>query len=319
MQLANQEAQRFNHEYIGTEHILLGLVEEGSGVAANVLRNLDIDPGKVRREVEKIVQAGPELVATGKDKGQLPQTPRTKKIIAYAIEEARNLNDEYVGTEHLLLGVLREDEGLAAQILINLGLRLEEVREEVLNLRGHTSDLAEAEPDPNDGPAEVSPTSRSALRKLEAVFGFLQNKKEAAVAAHDFEWAARLRDLTDQLRKAINYPVPSERPKRVNWLKECDFYIPLCYSDGAPVEPETLARIRQQLIEEFGGFIEFRHRVEGSWEVADLTLRDEFVIYRVLVEPAEGDRQFFLRLREEFKAHLRQKKILITFRTVYLL
>src|SRR5271155_5121221 len=133
MQLANQEAQRFNHEYIGTEHILLGLVKEGSGVAANVLKNLDIDLRKIRLEVEKIVQSGPDMVTMGK----LPQTPRAKKVIEYSIEEARNLNHNYVGTEHLLLGLLREQEGVAAQVLMNLGLKLEDVREEVLNLLGH--------------------------------------------------------------------------------------------------------------------------------------------------------------------------------------
>jgi ATP-dependent Clp protease ATP-binding subunit ClpC len=133
MQLANQEAQRFNHEYIGTEHILLGLVKEGSGVAANVLKNLDVDLRKIRLEVEKLVQSGPEMVTMGK----LPQTPRAKKVIEYSMEEARNLNHNYVGTEHILLGLLREQEGVAAQVLMNLGLKLEDVREEVLNLLGH--------------------------------------------------------------------------------------------------------------------------------------------------------------------------------------
>src|SRR5216683_659695 len=132
MQLANQEAQRFKHEYIGTEHILLGLAKEGAGVAANVLKNLDINLEKIRREVEKIVVFGPDEVTMGK----LPQTPRAKKVIEYAIEEARNLNHNYVGTEHLLLGLLREHDGVAAQVLMNLGLKLEEVREEVLNLLG---------------------------------------------------------------------------------------------------------------------------------------------------------------------------------------
>lgn len=133
MQLANQEAQRFNHEYIGTEHILLGLVKEGSGVAANVLKNLDVDLRKIRLEVEKLVQSGPEMVTIGK----LPQTPRAKKVIEYSMEEARNLNHNYVGTEHILLGLLREQEGVAAQVLMNLGLKLDDVREEVLNLLGH--------------------------------------------------------------------------------------------------------------------------------------------------------------------------------------
>ena len=139
MQLANQEAQRFNHEYIGTEHILLGLVKEGSGVAANVPKNLDVDLRKIRLEVEKIVQSGPDMVTMGK----LPQTPRAKKVIEYAMEEARNLNHNYVGTEHLLLGLLREQEGVAAQVLMNLGLKLEDVREEVLNLLGHGTEQGE--------------------------------------------------------------------------------------------------------------------------------------------------------------------------------
>jgi ATP-dependent Clp protease ATP-binding subunit ClpC len=132
MALANQEAQRFNHDYIGTEHILLGLVKEGSGVGANVLKNLGVDLRKVRLEVERLVKSGPEMVTMGK----LPQTPRAKRVIEYAIEEARNLNHNYVGTEHLLLGLLREQDGVAAQVLMNLGLKLEDVREEVLNLLG---------------------------------------------------------------------------------------------------------------------------------------------------------------------------------------
>ncbi|MEN0111218.1 MAG: Clp protease N-terminal domain-containing protein, partial [Planctomycetota bacterium] len=141
MQLANQEAQRFNHEYIGTEHVLLGLIKEGSGVAANVLKNLDVDLRKIRLEVEKLVQSGPDMVTMGK----LPQTPRAKKVIEYSMEEARNLNHNYVGTEHILLGLLREQEGVAAQVLMNLGLKLEEVRDEVLNLLGHGIEGAENE------------------------------------------------------------------------------------------------------------------------------------------------------------------------------
>lgn len=132
MALANQEAQRFNHEFIGTEHILLGLVKEGSGVGATVLKNLDVDIKKLRLGVEKLVKSGPDMVTMGK----LPQTPKAKKVIEYAIEEARALNHNYVGTEHILLGLLRENEGVAAQVLMDIGLKLEEVRQEVLNLLG---------------------------------------------------------------------------------------------------------------------------------------------------------------------------------------
>ncbi|HEV7299071.1 MAG TPA: ATP-dependent Clp protease ATP-binding subunit [Tepidisphaeraceae bacterium] len=154
MALANQEAQRFNHEYIGTEHILLGLVKEGSGVGANVLKNLDVDLRKVRLEVEKLVKSGPDMVTMGK----LPQTPRAKKVIEYAIEEARNLNHNYVGTEHLLLGLLREHDGVAAQVLMNLGLKLEEVREEVLNLLGAGVESEEPQPQEKQGTKSKSKT-----------------------------------------------------------------------------------------------------------------------------------------------------------------
>ncbi len=157
MALANQEAQRFNHEYIGTEHILLGLVKEGSGVGANVLKNLDVDLRKVRLEVEKLVKSGPEMVTMGK----LPQTPRAKKVIEYAIEEARSLNHNYVGTEHLLLGLLREHEGVAAQVLMNLNLKLEDVRDEVLNLLGAGVDPDESMP---SGPSKGENTGSGAGR-----------------------------------------------------------------------------------------------------------------------------------------------------------
>jgi len=129
--LARQEAQKFNHEYIGTEHILLGLILEGSGVAATVLRNMDVDLRKIRLEIEKLVQQGPQVMTAP---SKLPFTPRAKRVIDLAKEEAASLNHEHVGTEHLLLGLLRENEGIAAQVLMNLGVRLDEVREEVLEL-----------------------------------------------------------------------------------------------------------------------------------------------------------------------------------------
>ena len=128
MTYARQEAIRFNHDYVGTEHILLGLVKEGSGVAANVLENLGVDLEKVRLEVEKLVRTGPATVT----KGDKPYTSRAKKVLELAMEEARNLDHNYVGTEHLLLGLLRESEGIAAQVLLNLGLKLGDVRNEVM-------------------------------------------------------------------------------------------------------------------------------------------------------------------------------------------
>ena len=168
MQLANQEAQRFNHEYIGTEHILLGLVKEGSGVAANVLKNLDVDLRKIRLEVEKLVQSGPEMVTMGK----LPQTPRAKKVIEYSMEEARHLNHNYVGTEHILLGLLREQEGVAAQVLMNLGLKLEEVREEVLNLLGHDMEGEGGREGGREGGSSESTSSKGGKSKTPALDSF---------------------------------------------------------------------------------------------------------------------------------------------------
>jgi ATP-dependent Clp protease ATP-binding subunit ClpC len=132
MKLANQEAKHFDHEYIGTEHVLLALIKEGSGVAANVLRNLKVDLSTLRNDVEKFIPSGSDLVTMQK----LPQTPRTKLVIEYAMEEARNFNHNYVGTEHLLLGLLREQKGFAAQVLINVGVKLDEVRAEILKLLG---------------------------------------------------------------------------------------------------------------------------------------------------------------------------------------
>ncbi|MBL8859667.1 MAG: ATP-dependent Clp protease ATP-binding subunit [Planctomycetes bacterium] len=144
MNLARQEAQRFNHEYLGTEHILLGLVQEGSGVAANVLKNMSIDLNKIRSEVEKIVKTGPSMVTMG----QLPFTPRAKKVLELSMEEAGNLGHNYIGTEHLLLGLIKENEGIAAQVLLNLGVKLEDVREEVLDFLGADSNEEEEDETP---------------------------------------------------------------------------------------------------------------------------------------------------------------------------
>ena len=139
MALANQEAQRFNHEYIGTEHILLGLLKEGTGVGPNVLRNLGVDLHKVRVEVEKRVKFGPEMVAMGK----LPLTRRARKVSEYAVEEARNLNHNFVGTEHILLGLLRATDGVTVQVLDGFGVKADAVRADILKLLAEGEDLKE--------------------------------------------------------------------------------------------------------------------------------------------------------------------------------
>lgn len=128
IKLAKKEAQRLNHNYLGTEHVLLGLLKLGQGVAVNVLRNLNIDFDTVRAEVEKLVGYGPEIQVYGDP----ALTGKVKKVFEFANEEAANLNHNYVGTEHLLLGLLRQTDGVAAQVLENLNVNLKEVRKEVL-------------------------------------------------------------------------------------------------------------------------------------------------------------------------------------------
>ncbi|MFA5155796.1 MAG: ATP-dependent Clp protease ATP-binding subunit [Candidatus Omnitrophota bacterium] len=130
--LAKEEARRFNHDYIGTEHILLGLIREGEGVAAAVLQKLGVSLENIRLEIEKLVQPGP----TTQIIGDIPFTPRAKKALELAAEEARSLGHNYIGTEHILLGLIREGEGVASQVLLNLGLDLNRVRSEVMELLG---------------------------------------------------------------------------------------------------------------------------------------------------------------------------------------
>ena len=161
MALGNQEAQRFNHEYIGTEHLLLGLLKEGTGVGANVLRHLKVDLSQVRKATEKEMTPGPEMVAMGK----LPQTPRAKKVIEYAVEEARDLSHNYIGTEHLLLGLVREEDGIAAGALRETGLALDQIREGILTLIGPGVGMTYDQAHPAD-PKAVSGAIAAILAKL---------------------------------------------------------------------------------------------------------------------------------------------------------
>jgi ATP-dependent Clp protease ATP-binding subunit ClpC len=138
--LAQEEAQRFNHNYIGTEHLLLGLVREGEGIAAKVLSNLGVELQKVRSAVEFIIGRGDRMVI-----GDISLTPRAKKVIELAVEEARRLNHNYIGTEHLLLGLVREGEGIAAGVLESLGVNLEKVRTQVIQVVSQSTTTAPAE------------------------------------------------------------------------------------------------------------------------------------------------------------------------------
>ncbi|MDX2191886.1 MAG: ATP-dependent Clp protease ATP-binding subunit [Gemmatimonadales bacterium] len=139
LQMAREEAARLHHEYVGTEHILLGLIREGEGVAAAVLQNLNVDLEEIQQKIEETVKKGKAAAAAGPD---LPYTSRAKKVLELAMTEARELNHSYVGTEHLLLGLLREEKGIAAQVLTDAGVTLEQSRAETLRLLG--SDMPQA-------------------------------------------------------------------------------------------------------------------------------------------------------------------------------
>jgi ATP-dependent Clp protease ATP-binding subunit ClpC len=139
LQMAREEAARLHHEYVGTEHILLGLIREGEGVAAAVLQNLNVDLDDIQQKIEETVKKGKAAAAAGPD---LPYTSRAKKVLELAMTEARELNHSYVGTEHLLLGLLREEKGIAAQVLTDAGVSLEASRAETLRLLG--SDMPQA-------------------------------------------------------------------------------------------------------------------------------------------------------------------------------
>src|SRR5206468_2481579 len=148
--LARKEADRFNHNYVGTEHLLLGLIKLGQGVAVNVLQKMGLDLETVRMEVEKQVGSGPET----KMVGNVPYTPRVKKVLALAGKEAKALNHSYVGTEHILLGLLREGEGVAARVLKSLEVDIERTRNEILK-----------ELDPNFTPPESDQESGEPTKK----------------------------------------------------------------------------------------------------------------------------------------------------------
>src|SRR5947207_4942627 len=177
LQLARKEADRFNHNYVGTEHLLLGLIKLGQGVAVNVLQKMGLDLETVRMEVEKQVGSGPET----KMVGNIPYTPRVKKVLALAGKEAKSLNHSYVGTEHILLGLLREGEGVAARVLKNLEIDIERTRNEILK-----------ELDPNFTPPESEQDVPSETGKKDV--------KTPALRAFG-------RDLTELARKGELDPV----------------------------------------------------------------------------------------------------------------
>ena len=188
--LARKEADRFNHNYVGTEHLLLGLIKLGQGVAVNVLTKLGLDLETVRLQVEQQVGSGPET----KMVGNIPYTPRVKKVLALASKEAKALNHSYVGTEHILLGLLREGEGVAAQVLRNLEINLDKARSEILReLDPNFTTPSEEEDDEEGNKEAVSPAGGASADKK-------KNEKTPALKAFG-------RDLTEIAAKGEMDPV----------------------------------------------------------------------------------------------------------------
>ena len=136
MSLANQQAQRSKNRYILPEHILIGLLKNGSGTGFTVLKNLGVDTEKMRLKVEKLLESGLENIYTAEQ----PKIPRARQVIEHALEEAKSLQHDYVGTEHILLGLLRQREGTTAEVFTKLGLKSEDVRLEIINVSGMQSD-----------------------------------------------------------------------------------------------------------------------------------------------------------------------------------
>ncbi len=196
LSLAQEEAQRFNHNYIGTEHVLLGLVREEEGGAAKVLNNLGVDLRNVRSAVEFIISRGDRIVL-----GNIGFTPRSTKVIELAVDEAHRLNSPSIDTEHLLLGLVREGEGIAAGVLESLGVSLEKVRAQIVEMLGAGSISAQTAAPNNEeeGSLAVNEARQEALKRLETVL----DEKEAAILQEHYELAAELRNREIKLRDQI--------------------------------------------------------------------------------------------------------------------
>src|SRR3989441_2254348 len=174
--LARKEADRFNHNFVGTEHLLLGLIKLGQGVAVNVLQKLGLDLETVRMEVEKQVGTGPDQ----KMIGNIPYTPRVKKVLALAAKEAKALNHTYVGTEHILLGLLREGDGVAARVLKNLDVDIEQTRQEILKELDPNFSSQEEQPSGSAEASEKAPAEKKGEVKTPALKAFGRDLTEIA-------------------------------------------------------------------------------------------------------------------------------------------
>src|SRR5438876_9247770 len=195
LSLAQEEAQRFQHTYIGTEHLLLGIVRENEGVTAKVLSNLGVDLNKVRNAVEASIGRGDRIVL-----GEIGLTPRAKKVIELAVDEARRLNHHYIGTEHLLLGLVREGEGIAAGVLENLGVNLEKVRTHTIQVLTQSG----GSPKIDKPQVELVPQLMiELLKEAQIVLASVIQDKEQARQQKEYERAAELGNREKKLRDSI--------------------------------------------------------------------------------------------------------------------
>jgi ATP-dependent Clp protease ATP-binding subunit ClpA len=188
--LSQEEARRLNHNYVGTEHLLLGLVSEGQGVAAKALESLGISLEMVRAQVEDIIGKGQRAPT-----GHISFNPRAKKVLELSLREATQLDHNYIGTEHLLLGLIREGEGVAAQVLVKLAADLSRVRQQVIQLLTGYVGGREA----GARTRLVRMTVPEELRQAEEQLTQVRGEKEEAIDRQDFETAAALRDAEKQL------------------------------------------------------------------------------------------------------------------------
>jgi ATP-dependent Clp protease ATP-binding subunit ClpA len=219
--LAQDEAKRLNHNYIGTEHILLGLIHEGEGVAAKALESLGISLDAVRQQVEEIIGQGQQAPS-----GHIPFTPRAKKVLELSLRESKQLGHNYIGTEHILLGLIREGDGVAAQVLVKLGADLNRVRQQVIQLlqgyQGEEPWLARRPPEEGVPATEAQArlgTIEARLTAIEVLLAAVEQRvgirpdtadldeqidrvrgeRQAAADAQDYEQAAALRDREKEL------------------------------------------------------------------------------------------------------------------------
>jgi len=195
--LAQEEARLLDHNYIGTEHLLLGLIREGEGVAAKALESLGVSLEAVRQRVLEIIGQGQEAPS-----GHIPFTPRAKKVLELSLREALQLGHDYIGTEHILLGLIREVDGVAAQVLVRLGADLNRVRQQVIQLlAGSAADVVtgignvESRLSAVERWVGVAPDTGDLDRQIEQA----RSERHAAVVAHDRERAASLRDRQKEL------------------------------------------------------------------------------------------------------------------------